>query len=111
MGTLPAPTTASRTTRLAHPVRRLYPWTSTRPPTVQSNALAWTVDTGSIPVSPWQTGHASPPPGAVFVAACAAVLASSWQARQASWIGGIDPVGLFTPIMIFVSCVGRTPGG
>src|SRR4029453_6267522 len=55
---------------------------------VQSNAFAWTVETGSIPLSPWQTAHASAPPGAVFVAACAAVPASSVKEGQASSVGG-----------------------
>src|SRR4029450_10579517 len=90
-GTRPAPTHAREQDDHADPPPVPVSVDQHATSTVQSNAFAWTVETGSIPLSPWQTAHASAPPGAVFVAACAAVAGSSWQERQASWIGGIAP--------------------
>mgnify|MGYP003694768227 CR=1 FL=1 len=48
----------------------------------RSRYRAWTTDTASVPPSPWQTLHASPPTASCSVSACAAAAAAeSWQAR------------------------------
>ena len=76
-----------------------------------SRYRAWTTDTASVPLSPWQTPHASAPDGVVFVSACAAAAVESWQARHASCVGGVWPTTVSTPPLTSLATVGRTPEG